>query len=146
MTPLKQRNRHRPEDGVWGDCHRACVASMLDLPLDAVPHFGDGGCDNVEFDRRVREYLASQRIAPVTTIFSGSESPLADVLDCVGHLNPGMHYIIGGKSRAGCGHSVIGFDRKIVFDPSLDENGIVGPMDDGFYWITFLGRHEGAAQ
>lgn len=60
MTPVKQRYKHDPENGVWGDCHRAAVASVLDLALDDVPHFADGGAGGEEFERRVREYLLSR--------------------------------------------------------------------------------------
>lgn len=44
MTPADQRYlAERPDghtrDGVPGDCYAACWASLLDVPLDDVPHF-----------------------------------------------------------------------------------------------------------
>lgn len=30
---------HDPEKGMIGDCWRACIASILDLPCEEVPHF-----------------------------------------------------------------------------------------------------------
>ncbi len=50
MTPLTQRYLHNPPE-TYGDCYRACIASLLDLGLDDVPHFYDritlgmDGCD-----------------------------------------------------------------------------------------------------
>ena len=39
MTPVDQLFLHSKEDGVVGDCWRACIASLLDLPAESVPHF-----------------------------------------------------------------------------------------------------------
>ena len=39
MTPVKQEFVHDPSNGVYGDCQRAVIASLLDLPLSEVPHF-----------------------------------------------------------------------------------------------------------
>ena len=42
MKPVKQLFHHDPANGVWGDCFRAVIASVLSLPVEAVPHFFDG--------------------------------------------------------------------------------------------------------
>jgi hypothetical protein len=53
-------------------------------------------------------------------------------------INPGVFYLLGGQSRTDCGHSVVCLDDAIIWDPSLTDAGIVGPMEDGYYWITVL--------
>ena len=35
--------------------------------------------------------------------------------------------------------SVVCRDGAIACDPGQDDPGIVGPCDDGFYWVTFFG-------
>lgn len=136
MIPLKQRNRHRPEDGVYGDCHRAAVASILELAIDDVPHFMDGDPDLAEYNRRETTFLKSRGMVRIMIAYP---SKLDDVLMTMEALNPGTHFILGGNSKNGCGHSVVACDGAIVHDPSLDESGIVGPMSDGNYWVTYFG-------
>lgn len=33
MIKVYQECIHAPHLGSWGDCHRACIASILELPL-----------------------------------------------------------------------------------------------------------------
>lgn len=40
MTPVTQSHLHAPPES-YGSCWRACLASVLDLPERAVPHFVD---------------------------------------------------------------------------------------------------------
>lgn len=144
MTPLKQANRHKPSEGIWGDCHRAAIASIFDLPLGDVPNFGDGGPDGYEFARRERAWLAGVGMVPIHVVYNDD---LPAILRCVKALNPDVYYLIGGRSRTGVGHTVVGFNDAIVHDPSLDDSGIVGPMEeDGLYHLTFFGTAKCAAE
>lgn len=136
MIPLKQRNLHRPDEGVFGDCHRAAVASILELPLDDVPHFMDGNPDSAEFNRRESAFLKSRGLVRVMVAF---QATMDDVLRTMCVWNPGTHYILGGRSRNDTDHSVVACDGKIVHDPALDNSGVVGPMSDGYYWVTYFG-------
>lgn len=140
MTPVFSQTRHDPEGKTWGDCHRACIATVLSLPLAAVPHFADGWPTGEEFKRREREYLASLGLVPIDAIYQ----PPADcnhglILHVVGTMNPGVPYILGGTSRNRVDHSVVCLDDRIAHDPSPDQPGIVGPCADGWYWVTFFG-------
>lgn len=135
MTPQKQLIRHNPESGQFGDCHRTAIACLLDLKPEDVPNFGDGGPDGKEFNRRTDEYLATVGLCQAMVAYSCS---LEDVLTSLKNCSPGVHVLLGGESKTGCGHTVIACDGEIVWDPSLTDSGIVGPMEDGFYWVTFL--------
>lgn len=137
MKALKQRNRHRPNDGIFGDCHRAAVASILELPLDGVPHFGEGGPDGDEFSRREREFLALRGLVPIYIPYPGES--LEQVFRCIKSLNPDIYYLLGGVSKTGVNHTVVARNDEIVHDPSLNDSGIIGPCVDGFYWVTFFG-------
>lgn len=40
MIPVQQRiTDHDPPNGIYGDCFKCCVASILELDYDDVPHF-----------------------------------------------------------------------------------------------------------
>lgn len=135
MTPVKQEFRHNPPE-TYGDCHRACLASLLDLPIEAVPHV----CDTLakEWKERERKFLASLGLIPIAVPLYGE---LKNVLKVSGILNPDVEYfILGGTSKNECGHSVIANKFGIAHDPSLDNAGIIGPMEDEFYWLTYLVR------
>jgi hypothetical protein len=138
MTPHKQRNRHRPEEGIYGDCHRTCIAMLLDLEPEEVPNFAARAPDQwVEFHGLFEDWLNARGLATLSVIFEGSVG-LGAVLHHMRVINPGTFYILGGLSRSGCGHSVVGLGDQIIADPSLSDAGIVGPMEDGYYYLTFL--------
>jgi hypothetical protein len=144
MIPVMQRNRHDPANGIYGDCHRAAIASLLELPLDDVPHFCDAeselpGADPLQV--RERNWLAGRDLTNINVIYPG-ETSLGDVLATVEAVNPGVMFILGGTSTTGCGHSVVAGCGRILHDPSLTKTGdhsIVGPMKDGYWWLTFIG-------
>lgn len=136
MRTFKQLFRHAPEAGVTGDCWRSTIACLLDMHPSEVPHFVEG-CweDGLEVKRRTKAWLATRGLSMVENAF---DCDLHDVLSSVGSINPGLHYLLGGNSRNGTGHSVVCCDDQIVWDPALDNSGIVAPMDDGYYWVTWL--------
>lgn len=135
MIERKQLFIHRPEEGVYGDCHRTAIACLLDLEPGQVPHFLHDNCGGVEFERRVDEYLRGHGLTQVTIAYMAS---LEQVLSCLELTARGVYYLFGGMSRTGCGHTVIGCGGELVWDPSLTDAGIVGPMPDDMYWVTFL--------
>lgn len=138
MTPLKQRLTHDPANGVYGDCHRACVASIFDLPLEAVPHFCDGTAQDDEGGEiakgRERHWLRERGFGVVSIPFP-AETGLAAILNMLSVSMAESHYIVGGRSANGFNHSVIARGGAIVHDPSMNDAGIVGPCDDGHFWI-----------
>lgn len=135
MKYQKQAFRHKPEEGQYGDCHRTAIACLLDMPRDSVPNFGEHYGSVEKFYKAEREFLESVGLAKVSVVYQGT---LDQVLTTMGAVNPGAYYILGGTSKSGFGHSVIGRGGKIVWDPHPDEVGIVGPMDDGYYWVTYF--------
>lgn len=137
MTPQYQTIAHDPGNGRYGDCHRAALASVLDLPMEDVPHICDGMPLPDEFVLREREFLRSQGLAPISVPYGGED--VEEVLRCVGALNPGLYFLIGGKSPRGFDHTVVGFNGRIAHDPHPDGGGVVGPMSDGYIWITYFG-------
>jgi len=139
VKPVKQQFRHFPEYGLWGDCHRACIASILELPLEEVPHFCDGGQEVGGLDCPVRSWLDERGLFQTNTPYNGNID-LDQLLHDLGIVLPGIYFILGGSSRNGVGHSLVAGEGRIVHDPSIDGSGCVGPMEDGLYWVTVIGR------
>jgi hypothetical protein len=143
MKPQKQLFRHRPQDGIFGDCHRTAIACVLDMDAKDVPHFMDGAADKGEGEKshdRAEAWLNARGIATINILYPG-ETPIDEMLSTVAACNPRGKpvFILGGESRNGVNHSVACCDGEIVCDPSQDDSGIIGPCDDGFYWLTFFG-------
>lgn len=144
MRPQKQRIKHDPANGLFGDCHRTAIACVFDLDAEEVPHFMDNSPGKGEApaaERAVEEWLNARGVTQISMIFSGELSP-DEVIVTVMNINaqrPGLVFLLGGESRSGVNHTVVCCDGKIVCDPSPVDAGIVGPCDDGFYWVTFFG-------
>src|ERR1700693_1506089 len=138
MTPRKQTIPHRPEDGLYGDCHRAALASILDLPVLDVPHFMHGLRDDQgeEFEERQRQFLSHLGLWPICIPFNMT---LEDLLLTFSIQCPNVYYLLGGiGGRGASGHTVVGCGGEIVHDPHLSDCGLSGPMKDGYYWVTFI--------
>lgn len=135
MTPQKQKFRHNPAEGVYGDCARTVLAMLLDIPVDDVPHFLWDNADGIVFNQRVRMFLESVGLREVSIPFTGD---LSAIMRFMRDSNPGIYYMLMGESRNHVNHVVVCLNDKIVADPALDDSGIVGPADDGYYWVSFL--------
>lgn len=143
MRRIDNTVQHEPEDGRWGDCHRVCYAMILGMEPEDVPHFYQGGDDSgtVGHARQV-EFLRGLGLVPGSIIYDVPD--VNTVLNSLGAMSPGVAFILGGLSSRGCGHSVVVVDGEIWHDPT--GSGIIGPMDDGFYWVTFFSPLPGGAQ
>ena len=53
-------------------------------------------------------------------------------------FNPDIYFMLIGKSANGTNHVVICCNHKIVHDPSPVDSGIVGPSNNGNYFVEFL--------
>lgn len=142
MIPVTQLYRHDPPR-TWGDCERACIASILELPCEAVPNFCEPGpgedFDSVRWRERERAWLATRGLCPILLCYHESME-LDMVLDGTAHYQPGLYFILSGTSRNHVNHAVIACDGAIVHDPSIDHSGIIAPCEPGgHYWATFLG-------
>lgn len=146
MKPQKQLFRHRPKDGIYGDCHRTAIAIVLDMDAKDVPHFMHGGVSGDEAADLAEAWLNERGIATINVVYGG-QLPVSDVLATVDLYNRRSRpvFLLTGKSCNGTGHVVVCSDGKIACDPALDDSGIVGPCDDGFYWVTFFAHLDATA-
>ena len=146
MTPVKQLFRHDADAGVLGDCMRACIASVLDLSAEDVPHFVQpDGPRTPEPDMRevwhhIDRFLASHG-SGYAFFRSALSSPedLNGVLNVIGEANPDRHWLLSGQSVLG-NHMVVCKGTQIVHDPALEERDpiLVGPMDTDLWEIGLI--------
>jgi hypothetical protein len=139
----KQLFHHDPDNGIFGDCYRTCLANLFGMTPEEVPHFYRGR----EYDLEVaeaKEWLVARGFRLARVLFDGSARP-QDVLYLFGANNLGLFYLFSGRSRTGCNHVVIARDDAIVHDPSLTDAGIIGPMSHGYYEIELLTPENGMA-
>lgn len=119
MTPIFQDKFFKPgvgADGQRGNCFSACIASLLDLPLKAVPNF-------VEIDVLGGPnwwWLADKYLGLLgyTIVEVSPRNP------------PSGYYMMGGispRSTDDCvvHHAVIGKDGEIVHDPMPGGEGLL---------------------
>lgn len=142
MIKRKQLYRHKPAEGQIGDCHRTAIACLLDMEPADVPHFGISDFDTegrITKHTQAEETDAWLRERGMQCVHLPYPLPeLADVLAWVGGNNTHTYWLLGGFSKTGVNHTVIAQGNCIVWDPSLDDSGIVGPCTDGYFWATFI--------
>lgn len=115
MTPALCRVKHQPPTS-YGDCVRACVATVMDLDTEQVPHFVHDGCNGEVMQNRIREWLALHKYVPFWAHYPG-EANLEEVLSIVGDQNPGVPYLLYGHTGEG-DHVVVCVGSEIVHNPA----------------------------
>ena len=129
---------HDPENGSVGDCWRACIAGLLGLPIEEVPHFVRDfeEPDWWEATRRfVRDHSPGDQIDwydPTFPAYIGDGWPVV---------------ILSGPSpRGDWMHSVLAdsLTGEVVWDPHPSRAGLAGPATDMAAVSTM--RHDGEAE
>lgn len=135
MKPVDQEFAHDPENGLIGDCWRACLASLLERPISCVPHFLAMYPDDEERHTAIQAFLMEHGYFHIEiTRF-----------DFAAHGNSaGYHMIYGPSPRfPNIQHAVIGKDGVPVFDPHPSRTMLAGNPEDwtfGFL-VSTCGRH-----
>ena len=121
MKPADQEFTHQPEIGQHGDCQRAVIASLLELPICEVPHFlqlSDG--DPSDYWERVQTFCRTHGYAYLSV-------PARSGAICFGDDGDLYHEISGPSPRGnGLSHAVVGCNGQIVFDPHPSRAGLSG--------------------
>ena len=126
MIKVYQEHLHHGQPGAEnGDCLRACVASLLELPRDEVPHFLRH--PEAEYLTRIHEYFNGRGL--LWQCFRWDKS-LCD------HFGPRYPLVIaGGKSPRGAwGHFVVAEiyrgGIRTIHDPHPSNLGLLGEPED----------------
>lgn len=139
MRKLKQAYKHDPENGKFGDCFRTCIAMILDLGRDEVPNFAEKHWnDSGNFNKAASEWLAARGLVLCFSYINGGH-PLERAIAAGDALaGNSCGFIFSGMSRNGTNHATVAMGGEIWADPAIDDSGIVGPMDNGYYQIEFI--------
>lgn len=101
-----------------GNCLAACIASLLELPIEEVFDIPNGGHDS-RYWEIVDEWLAARGLGlAYVTVRSGGELTGTTV------RIPGTYYMAWGQSPRGLAHSVIYSRGELAHDPHPDRTGI----------------------
>jgi hypothetical protein len=122
MRPTTQTREGYP----FGDCVRASYATLLGLPLSAVPRFDPAVLGGEDQRDRERRWLRSIGFTLVEISSAPDELP-----DAFRSVN-GPH-LISGISPRGFGHRCVGLDGNLIWDPHPSHSGL-----DKIYSIGLL--------
>lgn len=125
MTPVKMENNT--------DCYRACLASILDRPLEAVPDFY-AGLEDAELELLPAWDDPELVIIPVIIPQYGRRFSMI-----VYTLYPNLHYIHIGMTRKGLVHAVVGRNGLLIHDPAPVPQGPLTPIND-CYHVHLIGK------
>jgi len=128
----------------FGDCLRACIASILELGLDDVPHFRWGANedrpDTVQsMWGHLRLWLRARNIGLLT--YDVPCATLLEALKWCRERNGEAYMILGGLGSGGQGHAVVVHQGAVVHEPSPGNDGtpsLVGPAPDGEFAGKFV--------
>ncbi len=122
-----------------GNCFTACVASLLEVSLDAVRDLEQIYCDGArEFYARNDEGLGdtSEQLEPWHAALKHYNDVLAERFGVMlayaetRGMAPAGYAIAGGTSpRSDCGHSVVTYAGRVVHDPHHSRAGLSGPPE-----------------
>lgn len=132
MTPVQCRVPHRPEEGKYGDCIRACVASLLELDAEAVPHFAEDNPSGELMMDRMRLWLKGRGLAPFITGYG--DCSISQLLEDMEDRHPDVHYMLFGGTGEG-DHVVIAKGGAIVHNPAWVGCRLIGPGSTGYFQV-----------
>lgn len=103
--------------GVYGNCLQAAVASLLAVPLDAVPHFSAFLWWTGAMELWARGFhhsgVSGGLVARTVEVSTPDEIPL-------------LRHVLSGPSPRGVSHSVVAEEGQVVWDPHPSRAGLVG--------------------
>lgn len=115
---VDQTIHHDPDKQQYGNCMQACIASLLNLPLDEVPHFHHDGCDAPTFWERIEDFLGSKG-------FAMSYGMMHDCLN-----------VTTGPTKRGTTHCVITHKGELKHDPHPSRSGLI-ENDHSFHLVPY---------
>lgn len=114
MIPVFMNVRHNPPES-YGDCFRACVASLLEV--SDVPHFYFDGPEAEVARERLRKYLReAHSLEPYLVGFAGM-TDIDDVLAGIEHDNPGIKFMLICQIADYGAHAIVCGDGRVLHDP-----------------------------
>lgn len=139
MTPVHCRVKHSPEDGLYGDCLRACVATIMDREPEQVEHFADGGVDAETINDRMVEWLGKEGYAPFWCHYD-PDYTLAELMEMQSAQNHNTVYMLFGLTSDDEPHVVVCKGGYVVHNPSWYPNPLVAPGRHGAWSVMVIAK------
>lgn len=137
MTPVNCRVKHDPDNNQYGDCIRACVATVMDLDAEDVPHFVHDDPDWETAVGRMNRWLGMYGL---TAFFVGyPPDPIEDVFKSMQDVNSETTYLLFGRTNHG-DHVVVCKGGEIIHDPSWIKSPLIGPLSVGMWQVMVLAK------
>lgn len=112
-----------------GDCYKACVASILELPMDEVPDYQEMPLEDAEAWRQAwKDWFADCGLYLMAFATEGYLPPESPPGYYIGHLKLPPH---------GIWHSVVCYNGEVVHDP-MGPNRRYDPEDVEIYEVFCL--------
>lgn len=128
MIPQYAEYEHKPENGMYGDCLRAALASLLSLPIAEVPHFAQEAKDNAgAVTSMVIRFLAERGLYALEFPYPVMSVQLKQQRETYGI---DTYHLIFGTYPCGTGHVCVGLNGEIVWDPNPEGLGLSNPTDE----------------
>ena len=136
MKPVNCTVKDDPANGSYGDCVRACVASVLEMESDEVPHFYHDGDGEAGFER-MRFWLAPERIPAYFTM--PGDKPLNWAIGYVGGAYDDAPFMLFCSS-GGADHCIAVDEKGEIHNPAWYKAPIDGPHSSGVWIVIILAR------
>lgn len=130
-----------PENNIYGDCYRTCVACFLEIEPQNIPAIINP--DLSKYEDELNDWLIENHELcligfPFKKLNSHEDTMKMFEEFFAVNVRKDMPYIFVGNSPRGICHAVIAENGKIIHDPHPNNGGITGPTDGDFYWIIYL--------
>jgi len=119
MIPVQQTIDRIP----GGDCFRACVASVLEMKIDDVPHFCEDGKHDGVWYLAFRDWLKERGLCAVTYDWTGSCPPQGMIGHCLVSVQSKHPDAQTGWLHSVVGKSWLDADGLMALDIVHDPNG-----------------------
>jgi hypothetical protein len=124
------------ENGVIGDCWRCCIAAVLGLPAEEVPHFQqlEPGKSNNECDADTQRWLTERGYRIMYANVMGRSGLIYPVYhsDTFVHQTPPI-IAVGPTPRSkgmGRNHAIVTIGGQMVYDPHPSEAGLTAILEN----------------
>lgn len=137
MKPVNCTVKDDPANGSYGDCVRACVASILEMESEQVPHFfhdEDGERANME----MQKWLAEHGMIAAFIGFPGNLSFEQLAAHMTGtYMN--RDYMLWCQCGSG-DHALVARNDAIIHNPAWYKQAVTGPHSSGYWIVVILAR------
>lgn len=114
-----------------GNCFAACVASVLEVPLERLPNFCVEYCD--PWFARFESWCTAHGVALLSFNFVGAQENVQPFLAWA-KVVP-LACIVGGDNHDGVKHAVVYHRGELVHDPNPNRRGLVS-IDDAVFLVA----------